>query len=304
MDPRNNAVCGDAAQLAIPQENSAWARSSVVLSPRTQAMAAVAFQPQAAASSTSASSTGEPVLDSLLQQLAPEARQTYWQALARFLRFETSKAEFEESVAAALGDKRALHNTFVCALLRGALAAPGSGSGHLSQLTMPDGFPVPSMDAVEPASLPQHVERAVPPPEHRRSPPPPWPPRAVGPWPRAALRVWEVRPSCAGSAVAALPSQSRRGYLPQAARAALARRSRATPGRAGRAGHADSWPVAGGGGRRRRWRRRWRRWRRRRDEAITEDQDGLDGQLRGRLGGAADDCRPRGARRTGVGAGA
>ena len=66
---------------------------------------------------------------SLMQQLAPEARQTYWQALARFLRFETSKAEFEESVAAVLGDKRALHNAFIYALLRGALAAPGSGGG-------------------------------------------------------------------------------------------------------------------------------------------------------------------------------
>ena len=119
-------------------------------------------QPESAASSTSASSTGEPVLDSLLQQLAPEARQAYWQALARFLRFETSKAEFEEIAAAALGDKRALHNTFVCALLRGALAVPGSGSSHLSQTCkMPDGFST-SMEPVDPASLTQHVERAVP----------------------------------------------------------------------------------------------------------------------------------------------
>ena len=140
-------------------------------------MASVA-QPQAAASSssTSTSSTGEPVLDSLMQQLAPEARQTYWQALARFLRFETSKAEFEESVAAALGDKRALHNAFIYALLRGALAAPGSGGGHLSQLTA-----MPSIDPAAP--LPRHVEHAVPPSEQCSAahPPlagfsPPWPP--------------------------------------------------------------------------------------------------------------------------------
>ena len=141
-------------------------------------MASVASQPQAAASSTSTStsSTGEPVLDSLMQQLAPEARQTYWQALARFLRFETSKAEFEESVAAVLGDKRALHNAFIYALLRGALAAPGSGGGHLSQLTA-----MPSMDPAVP--LPRHVEHAVPPSEQCSAahPPlarcsPPWPP--------------------------------------------------------------------------------------------------------------------------------
>lgn len=151
-------------------------------------MASVAA-PQAQASSTSTStststsSTGEPVLDTLMQQLAPEARQTYWQALARFLRFETSKAEFEESVAAALGDKRALHNEFIYALLRGALAAPGSGGGHLSQIAA-----TPSGDPAAP--LPQHVEHAVPPSEPcstlltrtRRSPPvPPW-----SPWPRAS----------------------------------------------------------------------------------------------------------------------
>lgn len=122
-------------------------------------MASVAApQAQASSTSTSTSSTGEPVLDTLMQQLAPEARLTYWQALARFLRFETSKAEFEESVAAALGDKRALHNAFIYALLRGALAAPGSGGGHLSQLAAtPSGDP--------PAPLPRHVEHAVPPSE-------------------------------------------------------------------------------------------------------------------------------------------
>eukprot|EP00964_Phaeocystis_antarctica_P130234 scaffold94111_cov60-Phaeocystis_antarctica.AAC.1 len=118
-------------------------------------MASVA-QPQAAASSssTSTSSTGEPVLDSLMQQLAPEARQTYWQALARFLRFETSKAEFEESVAAALGDKRALHNAFIYALLRGALVAPGTGGGHLAQLGA-----MPSLDPAAPQ--PQHVKHKL-----------------------------------------------------------------------------------------------------------------------------------------------
>ena len=106
---------------------------NVYYSEAEKGMASVAApQAQASSTSTSTSSTGEPVLDTLMQQLAPEARQTYWQALARFLRFETSKAEFEESVAAALGDKRALHNAFIYALLRGALAAPGSGGGHLS----------------------------------------------------------------------------------------------------------------------------------------------------------------------------
>lgn len=157
-------------------------------------MASVA-QPQAAASSasTSTSSTGEPVLDSLMQQLAPEARQTYWQALARFLRFETSKAEFEESVAAALGDKRALHNAFIYALLRGALAAPGSGGGHLAQLGA-----MPSLDPAAPQ--PQHVKHTVPPSEQCSSAHPPLaahplgllglvPPRADGRWPRAALSV-------------------------------------------------------------------------------------------------------------------
>ena len=132
---------------------------NVYYSEAEKGMASVAApQAQASSTSTSTSSTGEPVLDTLMQQLAPEARQTYWQALARFLRFETSKAEFEESVAAALGDKRALHNALIYALLRGALAAPGSGGGHLSQIAAtPSGDPaapppeLPSLSALEPA---------------------------------------------------------------------------------------------------------------------------------------------------------
>lgn len=114
--------------------------------------------PPAPTSQPSASATGEPVLDQLLSQLDPEARQAYWQALARFLRFETSKAEFEESVRAALGDKRALHNTFVCSLLRGALNAPENA--HYSALQMPEDMATP----LEPASAPELDALSV---EHR-----------------------------------------------------------------------------------------------------------------------------------------
>lgn len=73
------------------------------------------------------STSSDPALDALLQQLTPEARQAYWHALGRFLRFETSKAEFEQTVTGALGSRErfALHNAFVCALLRGALGVAG-----------------------------------------------------------------------------------------------------------------------------------------------------------------------------------
>lgn len=80
-----------------------------------------------ALSSAAPSTSSDPALDALLKQLTPEARHVYWHALGRFLRFEISKAQFEESVTGALGSRErfALHNAFVCALLRGALGVPG-----------------------------------------------------------------------------------------------------------------------------------------------------------------------------------
>lgn len=106
---------------------SARARArSADFCPRLRDWVAMSLATSSATSSAlpaAPSTSSDPALDALLQQLTPEARQAYWHALGRFLRFETSKAEFEESVTGALGSRErfALHNAFVCALLRAAL---------------------------------------------------------------------------------------------------------------------------------------------------------------------------------------
>jgi len=50
--------------------------------------------------------------DALFARLEPAARETYWDALSRFLRFEIDKGEFERLALPALGaDGVALHNS-------------------------------------------------------------------------------------------------------------------------------------------------------------------------------------------------
>lgn len=82
---------------------------------------------------STSSDTGA-ALSALHAQLDDAARDAYWQSLARFLRFELSKSDFDRLALKALGasaNNIALHNAVILALVRDAQrdAAPTHMSG-------------------------------------------------------------------------------------------------------------------------------------------------------------------------------
>ena len=64
------------------------------------------------------------------------ARSAYWSALARFLRFELSKSDFDRLALKALGPHVALHNAVIMALLQDAQQADGAAGADASGLQL------------------------------------------------------------------------------------------------------------------------------------------------------------------------
>jgi hypothetical protein len=62
--------------------------------------------------------------DNLHAKLSEPAREAYWGAFSRFLRFEIPKAEFDTVALEALGPHVALHNELILALLHEAQSGP------------------------------------------------------------------------------------------------------------------------------------------------------------------------------------
>ena len=78
-------------------------------------------------------------LSELHARLADDgSREAYWAALSRFLRFDLSKADFDQQALAALGPHVALHNRVILALLRDAQQAPPESGPDAMQTDEPN----------------------------------------------------------------------------------------------------------------------------------------------------------------------
>lgn len=101
-----------------------------------------------------------------------DSREAYWSALTSFLRFETTKSEFESAVLAVLSVNLRLHNAFIRALIQSALceSAPlqlRDGGLHTvdSDAEMPgaDHHHAPLPPAASPANAPPAYTTATAP---------------------------------------------------------------------------------------------------------------------------------------------